>query len=83
MRISCVKGDAGYTIYRDVTLNNQVPHVFLDDKPVTEVLTADTVEGFVLRYRTDFYGRIVGNSSTGEAETEVLYGVVTVGLKPR
>ena len=76
MRVSVDPSDPGYRR----NLQTEQVRVWLDDKEVKYVITADSDEGFILRYCADPDGRLVIIGD--EVAREVVLGRVRIDMPP-
>lgn len=72
MRLSCDDNDPGYQAWEE----RHPVKVFLDGVEMDRCITADTDEGYILRFRCHPDGRVVVDN--GVVCKEELYGVVTI-----
>jgi hypothetical protein len=76
MRLSVLKDDPGYNprwAYKACP--------FLDGEFVSNVITADQENGYLIRYKTDRSGDVVVDYQRGEIEKEILRGHIDLRFK--
>ena len=80
MRLSAMRGDAGYRSYRRLP-RGVISHVFIEGVYVTDCVTADTRRGFVLVAVRDGQGRMVINARHSAVVLQCIYGRVAIELR--
>lgn len=77
MRASCRANDPGFSTW----VKHRPLTIFLDGVEQTEVVTADDVEGIVVKLRRDERGEYVLNAKRDAVETEELRGRVEIRFR--
>lgn len=78
-RYSCEHTDPGWSNYHRQRMKSV--RILLDGKDVTEVITADEEQGYILRHKTDDNGHILINFDAQETLKEELHGKVKVKFR--
>ena len=78
MRVSVDRSDrVGFAAFREARRRGKV-EIYLDGLPMTRVIAADDVLGFVRVHCTDADGRVVLNDAKDGTRQLVLYGTVRI-----
>lgn len=81
MRLSVVKGEAGYEAWRELQAEGRTAHVYLDGVEQKFVYMADEEAGRLRRAVLDENGRAKPNLTRDAILTETLSGAVRIELE--